>query len=168
MVRFVVKGRSRDVAGSVVRRSRWWLGVAVSLVVVGGAILPVQALSVPPAVPAAATRDDAFPRNSDWDSDVLFYLLRLMALLDGNTLALTEAESTNARLDMVRGKYETDGLPADTTELEMTVARVDIEDLNTLLLAPPPDADTQTVALFRDMLHLLYADVGGNPDDLDP
>jgi hypothetical protein len=160
--RFVVAGRSRDGAGSVVRRSRWLLGVVAALI--GASVFPGPARA---GVVRDLGRATTVPAM-DWKWEILVRLFPVFGVLDGDPGLLLLVDDTETRLQIVQAKYLTDGLPLDTTETEAAQARVDIEELNSLLLQAPPDVDSSVVSEFRHVLRSFYADVGGNPVDLDP
>jgi hypothetical protein len=137
----------------------------------GAAVLGLAAIAVPvDAAPAAPAVLRAEQEQSPLSNLTLFLDL-IIRLLGGDPQELADPRlSLTTKLNIVRGQYETYGIPEAMTAVE----RQQLLDaiLSTHLLLMDPEIQVQTnvkaVLLFDSSLQDMWHDLGGPPGVLDP
>lgn len=141
--------------------------VALSGLLALAAALPLVSGSA--VAPATAAR--AAPRTEPADDAFWGIYLELLELVHR---ILLQMESTppltatpEAWIDMIAAAYQANGAPVGLTPQQAADARLSIETLSMWTDHLSPRLDPNRVVVLQETLRSLYADLGGNPVDLD-
>ncbi len=95
-----------------------------------------------------------------WVEEFLALLRELYRLIGGDPADLDKDIPIAAKMDIVRGHYESHGIPSDLSQEERAALIVTILSTYCMLTAAPADLlDSETISLFVADLVLMWADL---------
>jgi hypothetical protein len=129
-------------------------------------LLPVASTkgsSIEPNASAQSSRTAS--ASLDWIDLVMQFLEVLYQKLGGDPAKLREQASLPAKFGLIADQYASSGVPTGLEGPELAALAASIQQLYTLLSAPPPGLVLHTES-FRRVLRLIWIDLGLPPEEL--
>jgi hypothetical protein len=141
--------------------------LAAGAVVLAAATIPGARANAAPVVDAGVRA----PLSQSPASNLALILELIIRLIGGNPEELSDPRlSLTTKLNIVRGQYETYGIPQTLTEAEEQQLLDAILEAHLLLRDPEImfEANEKAILLFDVALQDMWDELGGTPGGLDP